>query len=68
VLTLAWLLVAAGWYMATGETVDIDASGTTGPGLTLATWSLLPVTLASLLGSLTRSIEHRRARTGTPTR
>jgi hypothetical protein len=53
-LVMLWPLLGIGYFVATGETVDSDASGEPGFGLALATLAMALLTLAALVGSLTR--------------
>jgi len=58
-LILAWPILGFGWFASTGESVDSDASGEAGTGLSVATWALLLITIAAVLGSFERLAEHR---------
>ena len=61
-LVVLWPLLGIGYFVATGETVDSDARGEPGFGLSLATLAMVLLTLAAFVGSVTRlaqRIAHR---------
>jgi hypothetical protein len=60
----AWLLVAIAHFLATGETIDSDATGEAGTGLDLATTAMVLLTVACVVAFLAFTVE--RAAKGGP--
>lgn len=61
VLGVAWISVAFDLYAATGEMHDIDSVGERGPGLGVAAWGVLLITVAAVVGTFARRADLRRA-------
>jgi hypothetical protein len=57
VLAVAWLAVGIAWYESSGEVTGTPTEARF--GLRLATWAIVLVTLASVVGSLGRLAERR---------